>query len=249
MSSAAQPRPPRESEGWGLLLGLVLVSAGGHVATLVLLPTNPPLEAKRTVEMEFYQPPPPPPEKEPEPPKAPEKVRPPEVKVAIPKPPPKEVAPPPPNDTPPPEAPSKPVPIVVGISMTSTTAAGGFAVPAGNTSYGVADKVVDPSQVKAYTAPKYVPPGGADTEPSVLGEVKIAYPEAAKKADIEGTVRLKLLIDAEGAVKEVVIVSGPGYGLNEAAREAIKRFRFKPATKGGEPVGTTLIYNYTFLLD
>lgn len=26
------------------------------------------------------------------------------------------------------------------------------------------------------------------------------------------------------------MISGPGYGLNEAAREALRKFRFKPAT-------------------
>ncbi|WP_186817774.1 energy transducer TonB, partial [Myxococcus virescens] len=37
--------------------------------------------------------------------------------------------------------------------------------------------------------------------------------------------------------------------LNEAARDAIRRFRFKPAIKGGEPVSTEMKYSYTFLLD
>ncbi len=242
----------RESRRWGLLSALVIVSGLVHLATLVALPDWVALRvAKRPVEMDLYTPPPPPPPpKVEEPPKPldPPKAKPPPVKVAELKPPPKE-APPPPNDTPPPE-PTKPVPLVVGISMTSTTAVGGFAVQVGNTTYGKAsDKVVDPSQVKAYSAPRYVPPGGADTEPTVLGEVKIPYPEEARKNEVEGSVRLKVTLDPEGAVQNVVVVSGPGYGLNDAAREALKRFRFKPATKGGEAVGYTFIYTYTFLLD
>ena len=56
-------------------------------------------------------------------------------------------------------------------------------------------------------------------------------------------------IDAEGKVVEAIVLSGPGYGLNEAAREAARRFKFKPAKKNGEPVGTTITYSYTFLLD
>jgi protein TonB len=254
MSSTMQPQ--RESDGWGLLAVLVLVSAIAHVATLLVMPSRAPVAAKRTVEMEFFEPPkppppPPPPEEEkPEPPKplVQPKVKPPPVKVAEPKPP-KEEAPPPPNDTPPPETPTKPVPIVVGISLNSTTAAGGFAVGVGNTTYGKADKVVNAADVKPYSAPKYAPPGGADTEPQLIGEIKIAYPEEAKKADVEGTVRLKVSLDPEGNVTDVVVMTGPGYGLNEAARDALKRFRFKPATKGGEAVGYTFIYSYTFLLD
>ncbi|MFO0601056.1 MAG: TonB family protein [Myxococcaceae bacterium] len=207
--------------------------------------------------MEFYEPPPPPPPppkvEEPEPPKPDPpkiKIKPPPVKVAEAPPPPKEEAPPPPNDTPPPETPQKPVPIVVGISMSSTTAAGGFAVQVGNTTYGKAsDKITDPSQVKAYSAPKYVPPGGADTDPTVLSEVKVPYPEEAKKNEIEGSVRLRVTVDETGKVVNVSIISGPGYGLNEAARDAVLRFKFRPATKGGEAVGTTFPYTYTFLLE
>ena len=142
------------------------------------------------------------------------------------------------------------MPIVVGISMSSTTAAGGFAVQVGNTTYGKSsDKIVDAADVKAYQAPKYAPPGGADTEPVLLGEVKIPYPDEAKKNDVEGSVRLKVTLNPEGAVTEVAVISGPGYGLNEAARTALRRFRFKPATKGGENVGYTFVYTYTFLLD
>jgi periplasmic protein TonB len=237
-------------DGWGSLLGLVLASAAVHVAAVVMMPTTPAVEGKRTVEMELYVPPPPPPPPKEEPPRElePPKAKPPPVPVVElkPKPPP---APPPPNDTPPPE-PTKPVPLVVGITMSSTTATGGFAVQVGNTTYGKAsDTVVDPSQVKAYSAPRYLPPGGADTEPQVLNEVKVPYPQEAKKNEVEGSVRLKVTLEPSGEVKEVVVISGPGYGLNEAAREALRRFRFKPATKGGEPVGYTFIYTYTFELD
>ncbi len=232
-SSTSTPDRPRNRDDLSLwfFLGMLVLSAGGHLIAIYELPG---MLARKTVshrvEMEFYEPPPPPPPKVDEPPK--------------------EDLPPPPNDAPPPETPTKPVPIVVGISMSSTTAAGGFAVQVGNTTYGKAsDKITDPSQVKAYNAPKYAPPGGADTEPVMLGEVKIPYPDEAKKNEIEGSVRLKVTLDPTGVVTEVAVISGPGYGLNEAARDALRKFRFKPATKGGEAVGYTFVYTYTFLLD
>ena len=152
--------------------------------------------------------------------------KPPPVKVAQaekpPPPPPPDAAPPPPNDAPPPEQPSKPVPLVVGISMSSTTSAGGFAAPVGNTVYGkTGDKAADPKDVKAYSAPKYVPVYQVDTEPRVASEVKIPYPDEARRAGIEGTVMLSITIDNEGRVVKAVIVKGPGYGLDEAARDAL----------------------------
>ena len=232
------------------LAGALVLSMSAHVLTMKFLPEAMARKDKgRAVEMEFYEPPPPPkvePPPEPKPPEK-EKIKPPAVKLAeVIKP--KEV-PPPPNQEPPPEAVQKPV-FVIGISMMSTTSTGGFAVQVGNTTYGKAsDKIVDAAEVKAYAAPKYAPPGSADTEPVALGEIKVPYPEEAKKNDIEGSVLLNVGVDANGTVTSVSIIKGPGYGLNEAARDVLKRYRFKPAIKGGEPIGTNLIYTYTFLLD
>jgi protein TonB len=250
MGTAVQT-PERDTGGWPLLFGLMAVSALAHVVTIVLLPhTRPPVDKKNVVEMAFYQPPPPPPPKveEPEKPKELEKPKPkPIVKADTPKPP--EPLPPPPNDTPP-EQPTKPVPIVVGVTLSSTTAAGGFAVQVGNTTMGKAsDKVVDAANVKPYSAPKYAPPGSADSDPELIGDVRIVYPPDALKAQVEGNVRLRLTVSAEGNVEKVVILDGPGYGLNEAARDALSRARFKPAMKGGEPVGYTIVWTYTFVID
>jgi protein TonB len=50
-------------------------------------------------------------------------------------------------------------------------------------------------------------------------------------------------------VVKAVVLKGLGYGLDDAARTALLRFRFKPAIKGGEPVSTEMKYSYTFLLD
>lgn len=255
----AQPQFERQDEpsGW-IFAALVVASVLIHGLTFIAMPeSSPPRAPNQPVEMTFYEPPPPKEEEQPKPPE-PEPPKPEPVKVKAPPkivakaeaPPPKEEAPPPPNQDPPKEAPKEPVPIVIGVTMDSTTATGGFAVQVGNTTYGKAsDKVVDPASVKAYSAPKYAPPGSADTEPVALGEIKIPYPPEAKKNDIEGTVRLRVTIDEQGTVTAVSVISGPGYGLNEAARDILKKYKFKPAIKGGEAVGYTITYAYTFLLD
>ncbi|MCE9673084.1 energy transducer TonB [Myxococcus stipitatus] len=250
---------PRRS-GNGLLAAFVFGSIALHGLGLVVLHTKPPERpaAPRPVELvmvEVQKPPPPPPppevkeEPKPQPPPPKARVRPPPVKVAeAPRPPPPQDLPPPPNETPPPAA--KPAPLVVGISMSSTTSGGAFAAPVGNTLYGrTADRAKAPQEVKAYSAPKYTPIYQVDSEPQLASEVKIPYPEEARRAGVEGTVSLSITIDPEGRVVDVKVLSGPGYGLEQAARDAIKRFRFKPAIKGGEAVSTTMKYAYTFLLD
>ncbi len=230
-----------------VLAGMVLLSVVVHVLTLWLLPKERRRSVNLTViEMVDYKPPEPKPEppKPEEPKPEPPKVKtPPPVKVAAVKPPPD--APPPPND-PPPEPSEKPPPIVVGLSLSSTSSAGTIAVPVGNTSYGKADKVVAPESVQGYAAPKYAPPGTADVDPVIEREYKGEYPAEAKKNDVEGIVVLRVTVDASGAVTEVKVLKGPGYGLNEAAREWILKTRFKPAMKNGEPVATSITYNYRF---
>ncbi len=190
---------------------------------------------RRSVEMAFFE------EKRIEPPKV-EVARPlvkvtPVTRIAKPQ-----------KDLPPSQEPPKRIEEpVFGITMDSTIPNAAFVVPPGNSSFGPAKKLVD--EVKPLGGSKFAAPGSADSEPSVLGEVKVEYPPEAKLNDIDGVVRLRVTTDERGAVTSVVVISGPGYGLDEAAREALKRFRFKPATKAGEPVGYTFTYSYRFELD
>lgn len=95
----------------------------------------------------------------------------------------------------------------------------------------------------------YVGPGEADVDPVVVEEHQIPYPEEAKRDGIEGTVRLRVMVDMEGSVAGVQVLSGPGHGLDEAAREALMRFRFKPAIVNSAPTMTTITYEYKFILD
>jgi protein TonB len=57
------------------------------------------------------------------------------------------------------------------------------------------------------------------------------------------------VIDAEGNVVSANVLSGPGHGLNEAALDACRRFRFRPAIKSGQPVSTEMKYKYIFALE
>lgn len=85
--------------------------------------------------------------------------------------------------------------------------------------------------------------------PRVLKQVKAEYPESAKQARIEGSVKLSVLVDPTGNVTEVLILEGPGHGLNETAQKALMNFRFSPAEKQGEKVSVKITYIYRFRLD
>ena len=85
--------------------------------------------------------------------------------------------------------------------------------------------------------------------PQLMSEIRIQYPDEAKKAGIEGPVVMDLLIDAQGSVRQVSLIKGPGFGLNEAALAAIKDFKFRPAKIKDQAVAVKIRYTYRFVLE
>ena len=77
-----------------------------------------------------------------------------------------------------------------------------------------------------------------DDPPVAITPIKPIYPEIAQEAGIEGVVIVQAFIDAKGRVKETLILKGvPNTGLDEAAMEAIRKTRFRPAKQRERPVG------------
>lgn len=85
--------------------------------------------------------------------------------------------------------------------------------------------------------------------PSILELVKPLYPSLARRLGKEGTVLLKLHIDEMGRPLEVEIIKRAGYGFDEAALNAIKQSRFRPAMKNGIPVSSVVIVPVRFVLE
>lgn len=76
------------------------------------------------------------------------------------------------------------------------------------------------------------------------------YPEIAKEAGIEGQVIVQAFINENGIVEHVLILKGmPGTGLDEAAINAIKKTRFKPAKQRDRDVGVWISIPVTFKLN
>jgi protein TonB len=225
-----------------------------HCALVALLWRAPPARRFETVKIDIVEtapPPKPPPLVAPPKPRLDPKVAKalpadaPETKARQPE------APPPPNEPPPPGAPPPArAPVRLGISLSSTTASGGFAAPVGNTLYGKLPEVApDPAEVKPYAAEKYVAPTQVTVLPRpVSTEIpRGEYPPDALAQGLEGTVVLKLLVDETGKVAEATAVEDPGHGFAEAAIRVAKRyFRFEPARRGAEPVATWLRFTVRF---
>ncbi len=88
-----------------------------------------------------------------------------------------------------------------------------------------------------------------DDPPVATTPIKPIYPEIAQEAGIEGVVIVQAFIDASGRVKETLILKGvPNTGLDEAAMEAIRKTRFRPARQRERPVGVWISIPVNFKL-
>jgi protein TonB len=93
--------------------------------------------------------------------------------------------------------------------------------------------------------PEFVP---YDTPPRPKNLIKPEYPEIAKKAGIEGTVILQLLIDESGTVLKVKVIRSLVKDLDDAAIKAAYNATFYPAKQRDKPVKVWVSMPFTFKL-
>jgi periplasmic protein TonB len=86
--------------------------------------------------------------------------------------------------------------------------------------------------------------------PVQITQVQPKYPELAQRANIQGTVWVKALVDKEGRVRDVLIAkdSGANAGFEEAAIDAAKQTVWKPAISNGQPIAVWVTYKVDFKL-
>jgi len=79
-------------------------------------------------------------------------------------------------------------------------------------------------------------PGSGVLPPRLLREVKAAYTEEARRANLEGEVVLEIVVRRDGSVSDVRLLHGLPAGLNDRAVAAVRQWRFSPATRLGQAV-------------
>ncbi len=90
--------------------------------------------------------------------------------------------------------------------------------------------------------------GGEITEPVRVETPPPDYTAEARRARIQGAVVLQTLIDTEGRVADVKVLRGLPLGLTESAQDAVRQWRFEPATLHGVPVAVQYILAVRFSL-
>lgn len=88
-----------------------------------------------------------------------------------------------------------------------------------------------------------MPVGGNVKAPVAVQRVDPIYTEVARRARIEGFVIIEAVIDRQGNVTEARVLKPLPFGLDSAALNAVKQWKFRPGTLNGQPV--PVYYNLT----
>lgn len=118
------------------------------------------------------------------------------------------------------------------ISRASTT--GGSGDDAGY--LGLASEVSEEVREEEPNAYEFM---AVDKEPYIdISELqkRVVYPDIARRAGIEGTVNIRVLVDKKGNPKKFIIESSDSDLLNKAASDAVMSSRFTPAIQGNTPL-------------
>jgi len=81
---------------------------------------------------------------------------------------------------------------------------------------------------------KHLPP--CATAPRPIRTPDAHYSNQARKKKINGVVLLVVIIGKDGLPQDIHVTRGLGYGLDEEAIKAVRKWKFTPATFDGVPV-------------
>ena len=86
------------------------------------------------------------------------------------------------------------------------------------------------------------------TAPTVLVKKEPEYSEEARKAKVQGTVILYIVVTPDGKATNMKVQRSVGLGLDEKALEAVAQWKFNPGKKDGKPVPVEAFIEVNFRL-
>jgi periplasmic protein TonB len=92
-----------------------------------------------------------------------------------------------------------------------------------------------------------LPIGGDVKQARLLSSIPPVYPTLAKNQHVSGDVRIDALIDANGRVTTMKVVSGPTL-LHQSAMDALRQWKYQPALLDGKPAPMHLTVTIQFRL-
>jgi TonB family protein len=89
---------------------------------------------------------------------------------------------------------------------------------------------------------------GCITAPHATYSPDPKYPKKESKARHRGTVILDLVVDADGLPRDIKVSRPLSPEFDEAALDAVKNWKFSPASKDGRPIATQIKVEVSFRL-
>jgi periplasmic protein TonB len=89
---------------------------------------------------------------------------------------------------------------------------------------------------------------GGVTVPVPIFTPEAEFSDEARRQKYQGICLVAIIVDAHGLPQNVHVVRHLGMGLDEKAMEAIRKYRFRPATKDGRPVAAAITVEVDFRL-
>jgi protein TonB len=86
---------------------------------------------------------------------------------------------------------------------------------------------------------------GATLPAQLIKKVPPTYPQIAAIARTKGKVELSATVNKDGKIGKITVTSGNPM-LRDAAISAVKQWVYKPATRNGEPVESTVAVEINF---
>jgi len=90
--------------------------------------------------------------------------------------------------------------------------------------------------------------GGQVKRPRLIFGPEPEYPPLAKHAKINGAVVIEAVIDTQGNVVDMHLVSGNPL-LEKAAMDALRQWKYEPTLVGGQPYPVRMLVTITFQLN
>lgn len=107
-------------------------------------------------------------------------------------------------------------------------------------------KVEAPKEEETPGMDQFVP---VEKMPQVVVSVPPTYPDLAKRAGVEGTVYVKILVNKEGKAIKAVVIKSDSEVFNQPATDAAMKFVFTPAIQHKSPVTVWVVVPFKFKLN
>jgi len=105
-----------------------------------------------------------------------------------------------------------------------------------------------PGSERGFGNSVYRPGVGGVTNPVPIVNPEAEFSDEARRNKYQGVCMISIIVDARGYPQNPRVIRSLGMGLDEKALEAVRKYRFKPAMKDGEPVASMVSVAVNFRL-